>query len=321
MRNCIFGVWHTNEVLPLFEYIKSTQGTARPLTLAGFDTQLSSSLGASYRPAFFANLVRAIDPARGPAVETTDREHITGVSQGPQTYPKTATGPPDRVLWRPRILLPGASGASHRALRRGAAAGRRACRVFHVAVHGADARQRRPAGRRRPRRRRRDSRFRHGEQPRPSSPTICIRDRKIMIWAHNFHIRHDNSATTRCSRQWGSGCASGSATSSTPSGCTWIAAPAAQNNRVVYSINPGPVNSMEWVMANTGSPLLFMDFLHQQRDRRQQLDVPVQRRSAIGASNPFTDGPARSVRRRPVHRHRQVARPTFSNFRARSVPP
>ena len=40
---------------------------------------------------------------------------------------------------------------------------------------------------------------------------------------------------------------------------------AAQNNRVVYSINPGPVNSMEWVMANTGSPLLFMDFLHQQR--------------------------------------------------------
>ena len=90
MRSCIFGVWHTNEVLPLFEYIKSTQGTARPLTLAGFDTQLSSSLGASYRPAFLANLVRAIDPARATVVENTDRDHMTRYSQGSQTYPKTA---------------------------------------------------------------------------------------------------------------------------------------------------------------------------------------------------------------------------------------
>ena len=90
MRNCIFGVWHTNEVLPLFEYIKSTQGTARPLTLAGFDTQMSSGLGASYRPAFFANLVRAIDPTRATVVESTDREHIIRWSQAQQTYPKTA---------------------------------------------------------------------------------------------------------------------------------------------------------------------------------------------------------------------------------------
>ena len=42
MDRCIFGVWRTDEVLPLFEYIRSTHATARPLTLAGFDTQPST---------------------------------------------------------------------------------------------------------------------------------------------------------------------------------------------------------------------------------------------------------------------------------------
>src|SRR5688572_17431025 len=45
MRGCIFGVWHTDEVVPLFEYIKSTWNTDRPLLLAGFDTQISSASG------------------------------------------------------------------------------------------------------------------------------------------------------------------------------------------------------------------------------------------------------------------------------------
>lgn len=40
---------------------------------------------------------------------------------------------------------------------------------------------------------------------------------------------------------------------------------AAQNDRRIYSISPAPVNSMEWVLANAGSPVLFIDFLHQQR--------------------------------------------------------
>lgn len=39
MRACIGEVWQTEEVLPLFEYIKETQRTARPLFLAGFDIQ------------------------------------------------------------------------------------------------------------------------------------------------------------------------------------------------------------------------------------------------------------------------------------------
>lgn len=41
MYSCIFPVWHTEEVLELFRYIKQTQSSDRPLRLAGFDTQIS----------------------------------------------------------------------------------------------------------------------------------------------------------------------------------------------------------------------------------------------------------------------------------------
>lgn len=42
MKACLFNVWHTDEVKTLFEYILATQGSARPLRLAGFDVQLSA---------------------------------------------------------------------------------------------------------------------------------------------------------------------------------------------------------------------------------------------------------------------------------------
>ncbi len=43
----IFGVWAFEEVLPLFEYLKQTQATARPLAFSGFDPQISSRTGAA----------------------------------------------------------------------------------------------------------------------------------------------------------------------------------------------------------------------------------------------------------------------------------
>jgi erythromycin esterase len=44
-RRGIFGVWTRSEqVLPTFDYVASTLGTARPLEMAGFDNQLTGSL-------------------------------------------------------------------------------------------------------------------------------------------------------------------------------------------------------------------------------------------------------------------------------------
>jgi len=89
MRGCIFGVWHTDEVLPLFEYIKSTWSTDRPLLLAGFDTQISSARGIPYRPTFFHDVMAVIDPARAVNARTTDQEYITSYQRIGRTFAKT----------------------------------------------------------------------------------------------------------------------------------------------------------------------------------------------------------------------------------------
>ncbi len=89
--------------------------------------------------------------------------------------------------------------------------------------------------------------------------------RQIMIWAHNFHIRHDNTATASLQPTMGQWIRERFRNELYTIGLYMDRGTAAQNNRTVYTINPGPVDSMEWVMANIGSPLLFMDFLHHQR--------------------------------------------------------
>lgn len=71
MRGCIFGVWHAAETRPLFDYIKQTQSTAHPLSLSGFDSQTSSA-SASARPNFFRDLIGRIDTAYAHAVYVRD---------------------------------------------------------------------------------------------------------------------------------------------------------------------------------------------------------------------------------------------------------
>lgn len=76
MQRCIFTMWQARETLPLFEYILRTRRTAHPLVLAGFDDQQSSAVGAQGRPAFFAGLIRPLDPARARQVAATDSGYL-----------------------------------------------------------------------------------------------------------------------------------------------------------------------------------------------------------------------------------------------------
>ena len=286
MRNCIFGVWHTNEVLPLFEYLKSTQGTARPLTLAGFDTQISSSAGVAFRPAFFANLVRAIDPARAVVVENTDREHISRVFSQSQTYPKTDQarltefyGGLESFFQEHRAHLSEQVGAELPLV------AERAAYSMLRYMEQLRARIDRPS----------DIGPDGGGGIRDfgmaNNLTFLAADqypgRKIIIWAHNFHIRHDNSATASFQPTMGQWIRERFRNELYTIGLYMDRGSAALNNRVVYAINPGPVNSMEWVMANTGSPLLFMDFLdHQRVDGNRWMFEPTTQRD--WGTNPFT---------------------------------
>ena len=133
------------------------------------------------------------------------------------------------------------------------------------------------------------------------------RGHKIMVWAHNFHIRHDNTATTSRQPTMGQWIRERFRDELYTIGLYMDRGTAAQNNRVVYPINPGPIDSMEWVMANAGSPTLFIDFLHQQRNdgNRWMFESTLQREWGVNA---FLMIPRNQYRRRALHRHGQVAR-------------
>ena len=77
MRDCTFGVWHTNEAAALFEYLQSTRATARPLILAGFDIQRSGLRADFDRPAQIRQAVAPFDSVLAEQVAAVDQEFIT----------------------------------------------------------------------------------------------------------------------------------------------------------------------------------------------------------------------------------------------------
>lgn len=73
MRECPFGVWHTEEVLPLMRYLRETSATARPLVLAGFDVQPSSRWQAGRkRPDLLHEVLSVVDPAAADSLRVLD---------------------------------------------------------------------------------------------------------------------------------------------------------------------------------------------------------------------------------------------------------
>lgn len=76
MGQSVFAVWHCEEALQLFKYIKETQSTSHPLKLAGFDVQITNSLGVSQRPEVFSSVVSIIDKQYAEEILTKDREFV-----------------------------------------------------------------------------------------------------------------------------------------------------------------------------------------------------------------------------------------------------
>ena len=62
MRDCLFGVSFTSEVLPLFEYLEAQRKAGHPLYLAGFDNQNSGAAKAAVSERL-VRLATLVDPA------------------------------------------------------------------------------------------------------------------------------------------------------------------------------------------------------------------------------------------------------------------
>lgn len=78
---CAFGVWHTPTLIELFDYIAQSQNTDRPIRLAGFDIQ---PIGPNKdgRPAFLASQVGNIVPERREEMEALDQAFLANYATG-----------------------------------------------------------------------------------------------------------------------------------------------------------------------------------------------------------------------------------------------
>jgi erythromycin esterase len=75
--DALVAPWHTDDVVELFAYLKSTRATARPLRLAGMDLGFSSTFEEEHRPELFRELVANIDATYADEVLALDREVAT----------------------------------------------------------------------------------------------------------------------------------------------------------------------------------------------------------------------------------------------------
>ncbi len=254
----IFTVWATNEVLPLFDYIRSTQLTEHPLILAGFDTQISSARGVAQRPAFFRRIVAAVDVDYADEVAAFDNDFVTRTRNDRSRddaseafYDRLETflrehrdrlveafsGQPDPVI---------AERTAHSMVRFIRQLRASAARPGDTGPEGGGAI--RDAGM---------------ADNLTALASDLYPDRKILIWAHNFHIRHANESTASVQRTMGSFIVERFRPDLYTIGLYMNQGTAALNDRSIYIIRPASSGSMEWVMAGAGPSALFVDFLHQ----------------------------------------------------------
>ena len=249
MRDCLFPVWHTTDTVALFEYLEKVRKEGGRLDLAGFDTQPSGMAN----PEASARLLAMIDPSEEVAL-----------------YLRVSAA-------EKRITAPGTFDDAERT----AMAAAYADLTHYLVVHAAALQEQRSL---RPIEvnlaiREAESRRRFVLQqrgPGVDRDSIKIRDegmannvdflldtlypgRKIVLWAHNFHLMKDTGADEPSrmaewlAKRRGSGMY--------VIGLFMGEGRAAWNDRRVYEIKPPPPGSFESLLAGTG-PVTFVDFTH-----------------------------------------------------------
>lgn len=81
LRSCVFGVWHTEEVLELFEYVRATRDTPTPLMIGGYDIQPIGP-GKDTRPAWLAGVIATLDPGYAETARALDAEFLEIYGRG-----------------------------------------------------------------------------------------------------------------------------------------------------------------------------------------------------------------------------------------------
>ena len=242
MRDCLFAVWFTSEVLPLFEYLEAQRKAGHPLLLAGFDDQNS---GAA-KTAVSERLVRFAAMADAALAATILED------EGNLRWP---IAPKDSARMA----------ASYEEL-----AATLVKRREELFVRGADATQLDITIREaRSRARLVQQLSRRPEEGYPIRDE-CMADnldflldrkfpgRKVIVWAHNGHVAKDlrpsldrSSMGTLVAKRRGGEVYT--------IGLYMGRGVAAENDRTPYDIAPPPPGSLESILASAGWKMSFTD--------------------------------------------------------------
>ena len=258
LRGSIFAVWATEEVLPLFTYIQSTQDTEHPVILAGFDTQISSASGVAERPAFLRRIVAAVDADYADEVAAFDADFILRSRGIPSRFDASEAFYErlDTFLRDNRDRLAETFPGDPAPLIAERAAFSMVRFIRQLRATAARPNDTGP-----------ESGGAIRDAGMAENLTVLARDlypdRKVLVWAHNFHIRHANASTASRQRTMGEFIAERFRPELYTIGLYMNQGTAAQNDRSIYVIRPAPAESMEWVLASAGPSALFVDFLHQ----------------------------------------------------------
>ncbi len=93
-------------------------------------------------------------------------------------------------------------------------------------------------------------------------------DKKIIVWAHNYHIQHDAPSVYGMSpadRTMGGWLVERYEPQLYTVGLFMYEGQAAQNNRTIYSVTAAQPGSLEALFARTTPPASFVDMLHESR--------------------------------------------------------
>lgn len=265
MRHSIFGVWHTTDVQDLFAYIRDSRHSSTPLTLAGFDTQISSLEGVASRPEFLRAVLTRTDRAYADTVAAFDREFLrdygtSGMRVYLQEHGDLVTQRYENLAVHleaelsNRVLLRATEGDSLLIAYRIARS--MVCLVEQLLLqheeNTAYASYVRDQGM---------------AENLTALLDLLYPDRKVIVWAHNYHVRHNNQRvhceTQTHLRTMGHWIVERFRAEMYTIGLYMYRGQVADHEREVYDIAPAVSGSLESILYRARRRHCFVDLLGQ----------------------------------------------------------
>lgn len=269
---CAFGVWHTNEVLPLFDYLRASRATDRPLRLAGFDVQPIGT-NKEHRPAFLAGLLERVDPERAQRARAIDSTFLAKYAEGSGPRREYLRANRDSLLaaydqfaealdWLVDETATASTDSAAAAFRQRVLVGRQTVRSIMAYIRQQTAPDDRAYAEERNRGMAENVRFLAEE---------LFPDRRIIVWAHNTHVRHASEAIpvnpdvwpSVPARDMGSWLRDWYGEALFTIGFYAYRGTAADNSREVYEVPEATPAHLEYRLARAGYRVSFVDLERQ----------------------------------------------------------